>query len=151
MFFGSYEYIIDSKGRTALPSKFKEAFGNVAYALKGYEGCLSLYTNESFEKFMTKLTSLPYEKGKARLHQRILLSSTDELNIDKQGRLQIPQKIIKKYGFSKEIVMIGVLDHLEIWDKESYEKYLSENEEEFEKNAEDLLSNEEWLPHFSSP
>lgn len=143
MFFGSYEYQLDEKNRLIVPAKFRGQLGTTVYILKGYDGCISIYTEADFQKYITRLENLPFEKEKARLHQRVLLGSVDELNIDKQGRLQIPLKTIKKYGITKEVVILGVLDHLEIWSREKYADYINENEEEFEKNAEDLLKDEE--------
>lgn len=143
MFFGSYEYQLDEKNRLVIPAKFRGLLGSTVYLLKGYDGCISIYTEVDFNKYITNLQNLSFEKEKARLHQRVLLGSVDELNIDKQGRLQIPLKTIKKYGITKEVVILGVLDHLEIWSREQYANYILENEDEFEKNAEDLLKDEE--------
>ncbi|HBS10218.1 MAG TPA: cell division/cell wall cluster transcriptional repressor MraZ [Firmicutes bacterium] len=143
MLFGSYEYQLDDKGRVVIPAKLRNSLGNTVYLLKGYDGCISIYPEESFNKFIEKLENLPFEKEKARLHQRVLLSSRQELVIDKQGRLLIPKTVINKYSLvNKEIMIIGMLDHLEIWDKGTYQNYIDENELEFEKNAEDLLSDE---------
>ncbi len=143
MLFGSYEYQLDDKGRVVIPAKLRNSLGNTVYLLKGYDGCISIYPEESFNKFIEKLENLPFEKEKARLHQRVLLSSVQELVIDKQGRLLIPKTVINKYSLvNKEIMIIGMLDHLEIWDKGTYQNYIDENELEFEKNAEDLLSDE---------
>lgn len=143
MFFGSYEYQLDDKNRLVVPSKFRGSLGQTVYVLKGYDGCISLYTESDFNRYITNLQNLPFEKEKARLHQRVLLGSVDELTIDKQGRLSIPLKTIKKYGLTKEVVILGVLDHLEIWSRDKYAEYIENNEEEFERNAEDLLKDEE--------
>ena len=144
MLFGSYEYQIDDKGRLVIPSKMRSKLGFVVYLLKGYDGCISVYTEDSFTKYVEKLENLPFEKEKARLHQRILLSSVPELSIDKQGRMLIPKNVITKYGLTnKEVMILGMLDHIEIWDKGAYQKYIESNEAEFEKNAEDLLKDGE--------
>ena len=143
MLVGSYEYQLDDKWRVGIPAKLRNSWGNTVYLLKGYDGCISIYPEESFNKFIEKLENLPFEKEKARLHQRVLLSSVQELVIDKQGRLLIPKTVINKYSLvNKEIMIIGMLDHLEIWYKGTYQNYIDENELEFEKNAEDLLSDE---------
>ena len=64
------------------------------------------------------------------------------ITIDKQGRLQFPQATLTKYNLKKEVTIVGVLDHLEIWDREEYQKYLNDNEGDFESNAEELLKHE---------
>ena len=139
MFFGNYEYQIDDKGRLVIPSKMREELGSLVYLLKGYDGCLSLYTEEEFNKYITNLQNLPFEKEKARLHQRILLSSVEQLNVDKQGRISIPLKTLKHYNITKEVVILGVLDHIEVWSRNSYQDYIDKNEKDFEINSEELL------------
>lgn len=149
MLFGNFEYQLDDKGRFSVPSKLRGELGTNVFLLKGFDGCLSIYTEADFIQYTQKLKDLPFEKEKARLHQRILLGSVEMLSIDKQGRLQIPAKTIKKYQISKNIVILGLMDHIEIWSKEAYEDYIVKNEKEFETNAEDLLKNEIWFPWIS--
>ena len=139
MFFGNYEYQLDDKGRIVIPSKLRAELGTTVYLLKGYDGCISLYTENDFNSYIENLKNLPFEKEKARLHQRILLGSVEQLNVDKQGRLLIPLKTLKKFNITKEVVILGVLDHIEVWNREAYQNYVEVNEENFEVNAEDLL------------
>lgn len=143
MFFGSYEYSIDEKGRLVVPSKMRGELGNVLYLLKGYEGCLSIYKESEFQKYITRLEQLQFEKEKVRLHQRLLLSSVVEINIDKQSRMLIPTKTLKDYKIGSKVMILGALDHIEIWDLDSWKKYLEDHEKDFEKDAEDILKNEE--------
>ena len=142
MFFGSYEFPIDDKGRTVIPSKFRDELGYKAYLIKGFEGCIALYKDEDFQKLIERYSHLPYEDEKARLHLRVLASSTEEVKVDNQGRLQIPARILAKYNIGKEITINGVFDHIEIWDRASYNQYLADNEDQFETNAANLLNYE---------
>lgn len=143
MFFGSYEYSIDEKGRLVIPSKFRNEIGDKLYLLKGYDGCLSIYKESDFNVYISKLQHLQFEREKVRLHQRILLSSIVEIDVDKQGRMQIPLKTIKEYSVGRNVTIIGALDHFEVWNSGSWDQYNQEHVKDFEKDAEDILKNEE--------
>ena len=109
--------------------------------MKGYEGTLSVYPEEAFQKYLKKLEALPYESKLSRDIERISLSSVFELEIDKVNRIQIPTASINKYSISNEVVVVGVIDHIEIWSKTKWEQYLKDNEAEFESKSEELLKN----------
>ena len=141
MFFGSFAHSLDDKNRLLIPSKLRSHLGTKLFIMKGYEGSLSLYPEDEFEKYLTKLQNLPYESKTSRDIERIALSSVFELDIDKVNRIQIPTALINKYKISKEVVVVGLLDHIEIWSKEKWEKYLDDNESEFESKSEELLKN----------
>ena len=143
MFFGSYEYSLDDKGRLTIPSKFRDEISKSLYHLKGFDGCLSVYPESEFQNYISRLTSLEFEKEKVRLHQRILLSSVVELKVDNANRVLIPSKTLKQYGINKDVIIVGVLDHFEIWDNEKWKKYQEMNESSFELDAEAILKNEE--------
>lgn len=148
MFFGSYEYNVDEKGRVNIPPKFRNDIGDKLYLIKGYEGCISLYKEQDFQRYIANIQNLPYEKAKVRQHARILLQSVVELSIDKAGRVLIPTKTLKEYEIGRNVLVLGALDHLEIWDVEKWKSYKEENEKSFELDAEDLITNyENWFPH----
>src|SRR5574344_2567385 len=143
MFFGSYEYSIDEKGRLVIPRKFRGEVGNKLYLLKGFDGCISVYKETDFQKYIDRLEHLEFEREKVRLHQRILLSSVVEIDVDKQGRMLIPTKKLKEYLIGKNVTIIGALDHFEIWDLQAWNKYIQDHEKDFEKDAEAILKDEE--------
>ena len=143
MFFGSYEYSVDEKGRVNIPPKFRNDIGDKLYLIKGYEGCISLYKEQDFQRYIANIQNLPYEKAKVRQHARILLQSVVELSIDKAGRVLIPTKTLKEYEIGRNVLVLGALDHLEIWDVEKWKTYKEENEKSFELDAEDLIANYE--------
>jgi len=142
MFLGSYEYSIDDKGRLVVPSKFRNEIGDKLYLTKGFDGCLSIYKDSDFQKTIENLQKFQYEKEKTRLYQRLLLETIVELTIDKLGRIQIPQKTLQKYCIGKEVKIIGLLDHFEVWDQNVWEKYHDDHIKDFEHDAEDLLEDE---------
>ena len=141
MFFGSFEHSLDDKNRLLIPSRLRGQLGNKLFIMKGYEGSLAIYPNEQFEKYLHKLETLPYESKLSRDIERISLSSVFELDVDKVNRIQIPTALISKYKISKEVVVVGVIDHIEVWSKAKWEEYLKTNEAEFESKSEELLKN----------
>ena len=141
MFFGSFEHTLDEKNRLLIPSRLRGQIGSKLFIMKGYEGTLALYTEEAFQKYLKKLESLPYESKLSRDIERISLSSVFELDVDKVNRIQIPTALINKYSISKDVVVVGLIDHIEVWSKAKWEQYLKDNEAEFENKSEELLKN----------
>ena len=145
MYFGYYEHSLDDKGRLMIPAKLREGLSGGAplYVLKGFEGCLSIYNEISFMKLSEKLSSLPYEDKEARSYIRNLLGSVVQLNVDKLGRIQVPTTILNKYQISRQVAVIGVGDHFELWDLAKYQEYETENNKKFEDVADKLVNKDE--------
>ena len=145
MFYGYYEHNLDDKGRLMIPSKLREGLssGSPLYVIKGFEGCLSVYGEMSFNKLCASLDELKYEDREARNYIRNVLASVTQLNVDKLGRIQIPQAVLNKYHISKEVAVIGVGNHFEIWDLKSYQEYDEKNSESFEEIADKLVKSHE--------
>jgi len=143
MFFGSFLHTLDDKGRLVIPRKMREETGVKVFILKGFDGALSIYKAATFEKMCQEIMSLPFNKKNARAYQRIQLANACELEIDKAGRVQIPAQLLAKYQIGKEVMVLGVLDHIEVWNKEVYETYEKENDAKFEDIAENLNNEED--------
>ena len=141
MFFGSFEHTLDEKNRLLIPSRLRGELGSKVFIMKGYEGSLSIYPENQFSKYIEKLEHLPYESKLSRDIERISLSSVFEIDVDKVNRIQIPTALINKYSISKDVVVVGVINHIEIWSKAKWEEYLKANEETFEAKSEELLKN----------
>lgn len=141
MFFGSFEHTLDEKNRLLIPARLRASLGSKLFIMKGYEGSLSIYPEESFTKYLHKLETLPFESKLSRDVQRISLSSVFSLDIDKVNRVQIPTALINKYSISKDVVVVGVIDHIEVWSKKKWEQYLKDNEADYEEKSEELLKN----------
>lgn len=142
MFFGNYQHNLDDKGRLVIPSKIREISGNRLYIMKGYDGPLSVFREDDFQKLVHKVNSLPFTQKNARDFIRLSLGSVVELEIDKQGRIQIAAKMLNDYHISKEVVIVGVGDHFEIWDAKAWSIYVKENNETYETKAESLNQQE---------
>ncbi len=138
MFFGSYSHTLDNKGRLVIPSKMRNEAGGRLYILKGYEGSLSVYKEADFQILTDALHNLPYNQRDSRDVQRIALSSVVELEVDAQGRIQLPSRLLTDYKISRSVVVVGVINHFEIWDASAWEKYLQQNEKDYEAKAEKL-------------
>lgn len=138
MLFGQYEHTLDDKGRLVIPRKFRQELGNKLYIMKGFEGALSIFKEETFLSKSDTLESLSFNKESSRAYIRNQLASMSELEMDKSGRVQIPSLLLTKYNISKEVVIIGVLDHLEVWDKKAYLEYENKVDENFEAIAEEV-------------
>ena len=144
MFFGHYEHSLDEKGRLLLPKKIKEELkdNSPLYVLKGFEGCLSIYREAEFLKLCEECEKISFNKKNSRSYLRAVLSSVIEITIDKVNRIQIPKDTLTRFHISKNVIIIGVNDHFEIWDSETYQKYEEEVNAHFEEIAESLDDDE---------
>ena len=139
MFMGSYDHSLDAKGRMTIPSKFREALGDKFVITKSPDPCLCIYDLPSWERFVQKLSGLPYNTRKQRELVRFFMSSATEVEPDKQGRILLPQKLRTHAHIEKNVVLLGVGARIEIWDPETYENDgISDDMNEI---AEELLGN----------
>lgn len=121
MFMGEYNHTIDAKGRLIVPSKFRELLGDAFVVTKGLDGCLFAYDNEEWKRFEEKLRSLPITNKEARQFVRFFLAGATEAEVDKQGRILIPNVLREFAELTKDVVLIGVGSRIEIWGRERFE------------------------------
>ena len=114
MFMGEYNHTIDAKGRLIVPSKFREILGDVFVVTKGLDGCLFVYDNEEWKRFEEKLRSLPITNKEARQFVRFFLAGATEAEVDKQGRILIPNVLREFAALTKDVVLVGVGSRIEI-------------------------------------
>ena len=122
MFMGEYNHTIDAKGRLIIPSKFREVLGDEFVVTKGMDGCLFVFDNPEWQNFAEKLRSLPMIDKEVRQFTRFFLAGAASVEVDKQGRILLPANLRSYAGLEKDIVSAGVLNRVEIWDKEKWEK-----------------------------
>lgn len=143
-FKGQYAYAVDQKGRTNIPAKFRKSMSRKAnqtfVITQGLESCLFAYPLDEWEKIEEKLRTLSMMKKSTRLFIRMMMSNASESQFDKQGRIAIPQNLIKFAQIEKEVLIIGTLEKLEMWNPKIYEKYISEAEQTYEELAESIMS-----------
>ena len=143
MFMGEFHHNIDDKSRIVLPSKFREELGESFVITRGLEGCLFVYSMVEWTNIVQKLKQLPFTKKDARAFLRFFLSGACECQTDKQGRIAIPSSLVSYANLTKECVVIGVNDRLEIWSNESFNNLFKENEKDIANIAEDLFDSME--------
>ena len=124
MFVGKYYNSIDSKSRVIVPAKFREELGSKCVIAKALDECLTIYTCDEWQKFVDKLDALLTSNPKARKVKRHYFSSAAECDVDKQGRITIPQELKIYAGIEKELITVGSNKTIEIWSKEFWEEQL---------------------------
>lgn len=138
MFMGQYEHSIDAKGRIIIPARFRENLGESFVVTRGLDGCLFLYPDAEWQKFVEKLQSLPSNQNTRRM-QRQFLSKAMEVAIDKQGRILIPSLLREIASLEKEVVFVGMMNRIEVWDKQTLaEQDMQEDEEALEATLDEL-------------
>lgn len=138
MFIGEYEHSIDTKGRITMPAKLKLEIGEKFVITKGLDGCLFVYSQEEWTNFEEKLKTLPLTNKNARDFVRFFLSGAIECELDKQGRFLITSNLRNYATLEKEVVIIGVGTRLEIWNKEKWKKYSSDENISADEIAENM-------------
>ncbi len=121
MFMGEFDHTVDAKGRIIVPSKFRDDLGDEFVITLGLDGCLFAYPNSEWQAFVEKLKTLPGTKD-ARQLQRYFMAGAAACQTDKQGRILIPARLRDNAALDKDIVFVGVLNKIEIWNKTRWEK-----------------------------
>lgn len=121
MFMGEYNHTVDVKGRLIIPSRFRDSLGDEFVVTKGLDGCLFVYDNAEWLNFEAKLKGLPLTNKDARQFVRFFLAGAANVEVDKQGRILIPNILREFAGIEKDAVLVGVGSRIEIWSKEGWE------------------------------
>jgi len=129
MFLGEYEHTIDTKGRMAVPARFRAQMDRGAVSSKGMGACLSVYTMDRWEEKSAELTSGKTSE-ELRDFERRIYPSASEVELDGQGRMIIPAKLRAYANLGSEVTVAGVRDHFEIWDRATWRAYQERLESE---------------------
>jgi MraZ protein len=140
MFMGEYNHIIDTKGRVIVPAKFREVLGEEFVVTKGLDGCLFVYSQESWKAFEEKLQSLPLTNKNSRQFARFFLAGAASCEVDKQGRILLPQLLRDFAGLEKEVVLVGVANRVEIWSKDRWQECIEDYDSDMDEVAENMES-----------
>ena len=140
MLLGEHEHSLDEKNRLTLPSKLRGAFDEGVVVSRGLDGCLHAYPRGSWERLAARIQALDPLAEASRKMRRHFFSGASHGELDKQGRLVIPQSLLEGAGISREVTVAGVYDHLEIWDRATWQKQLHEVEGSAEDVAERLAN-----------
>lgn len=137
IFLGQYEHSLDGKNRLFIPALFREKNNGPDFILtQGLEKCLFLFPASAWTALAQKLENLPLsDKVEERAFKRTLLAGASESEPDSQGRILIPQLLVQYAEIKREVVIIGVLRHVEIWARENWQSYQKNARASFEKVA----------------
>ena len=140
MFMGEFHHNIDDKGRLVIPNKFRLELGERFIITRGLEKCLYAYSLTEWNNIVAKLKQLPFTKKDARTFIRSFFSGAAECEFDRQGRINITSPLVSYADLTKECVVIGANDRLEIWGKANWDNFFTENSEKLEDIAENLFN-----------
>ena len=141
MLLGAYDHTIDDKNRLTLPAKYREAFKDGIVVTRGLDGCLYAYRRPDWDRLVeSRLAPLDPLSPETRRLQRFFYAGAAEAELDKQGRVMIPAQLIEHAKLGREVVVAGVNDRLEIWDRAAWRKELAEVEGSAEDVAERLAA-----------
>ena len=138
MFIGEYKHTIDTKKRLSLPYKFRRELGRGVIVTRGFEKCLVVYPKKEWKEVIEELKKLPTSRAESRKFNRVVLGGAVEVNLDKLGRILIPDYLKKYAGLKKNITVCGLSNKLEIWDFQKWEIYRKKAEQDIDKVAEKL-------------
>lgn len=138
MFIGEYAHNLDEKGRLAIPAKFRRDLSKGAVVTRGLDSCLFLYTKTEWEKLAEKLATLPFSQSNSRAFSRLMLAGAMDVEIDKQGRVVLPEYLREFANLKKNVVLAGLYNRAEIWDEEKWKAYKKETEANSNEIAEKM-------------
>jgi len=137
---GTFSRSIDQKQRIAVPKRLRDALGGPQgggfYVAPGTDGSLVIYTEEAFGQLADRLTEASPTQREVREFARLFYGSAQRVELDKQGRIRIPADLSKGAKLGREVVLVGVRDHLELWAADRWEAYLLERQTHFDEIAE---------------
>ena len=144
-FKGQAAYSVDAKGRVAIPAKMRAALNpeakNTFTITRGFEKCVFLYPLDHWDKMESEMRELNMYNRESRNFLRTILMWADEVTLDAQGRISIAKSLMEFAGISAggSALIIGSLDHIEIWDPETFEKYVSDQVDDYDSLAERVM------------
>ena len=138
MLLGEYTHNLDTKGRMAIPAKFRDKLTAGAIITRGLDNCLFLFTNAEWETLAGKLIALPLAQANSRAFVRLMLSGAMDVALDAQGRILIPDYLRAYAGLKKEVVVTGLYNRIEVWDGDTWARYKQKTEGASDEIAEKL-------------
>ena len=139
MFFGTYTPKLDDKGRLFLPAKFRDQLTEGLVVTRGQERCLTIWSTEDFSRLTERLAQAPVTNKSTRDYVRMLFAAASQEVPDKQGRISIPSVLRDYASLSKDVVVIGSMNRIEIWDPASWTQYSEEQEQVFSDLSDEVF------------
>lgn len=138
MFMGEFSHTIDPKGRLIVPAKLKAELGSSFVVTKGLDGCLFAYPDQEWKNIESHFREIPLTTKDARKFTRFFFAGASRVDCDSQGRVLIPPTLREFAGLKKDVVLAGVMDRVEIWDKARWDDADSYEESDMDKIAEHM-------------
>ena len=138
MLLGEYRHNLDSKGRLAVPAKFRQKLEQGAILTRGLDNCLFVFATKEWEALVEKLMALPLAQANSRAFVRLMLSGAMDVELDSQGRILIPDYLRKYADIKKQAVVTGLYSRIEIWDDHRWQSYKQKTESASDEIAEKL-------------
>jgi MraZ protein len=140
MLLGTHEHTLDDKSRLTLPAKFRQAFAGGVVVTRGLDSCLVAFPRDEWARSQSRIAELDTLSGEARSLQRVVYANAVEGDLDKQGRIVIPAALKEFAALDRDVVVAGVNDHLEIWDRAAWRRELTDSEGRMRDVAERLAA-----------
>ncbi|MBP9864364.1 division/cell wall cluster transcriptional repressor MraZ [Patescibacteria group bacterium] len=140
MFIGEFHHTLDDKGRLAVPVKFRAQLSEGAVVTRGLDRSLFLYPKEAWNTLAAKIAALPLGQADTRAFARLMLAGAMDVEVDKSGRVMVPEYLRTYAGLTKNVVVTGMYDRLEIWDEAAWTTYSALTQKESTDIAERLGS-----------
>lgn len=138
MFIGEYKHNLDSKGRIAIPAKFREKLSPGAIITRGLDRCLFLFPRKEWDELARKIIALPLSQSNSRAFARLMLAGAMDVDIDKQGRILVPDYLRAYADLKKDAAIAGLYTRIEIWDMHRWAEYKEKTESASDEIAEQL-------------
>ena len=139
MFRGQFQHSLDIKGRVVIPVKFREGIGDVFFITRTKEKCLLAYTEEEWSQIEKTASELPMTDPEVKKYIRMFIGNVAEVEPDAQGRIVIPQNLRDHAGLIKDIIYVGMANHIEIWSKEEWDSQFAEDEPDDQSQTEKMV------------
>jgi MraZ protein len=132
---GTHPRTLDDKKRLVLPKRIREQVGDVTqlFVTPGPDQSLWIYTKDELERLSAKLDQTPATDAEARVFRRLFFAQMEAVEIDRTGRILVPERLVQFAGLEHEVVLLGVRDHLELWDAQRWTAFLAQNGPQFDK------------------
>lgn len=138
MFIGNYNHNLDDKGRISIPNAYKGLLSDKVVCVQGFEECIYLFTESDWAVLSERIGNLSITKKANRKFARLFMSNAFVTNIDSKGRINLESVLIEHAHLKKDCIFLGASNHIEIWDKEVWNKYKEDSENEYEMIAEEV-------------
>jgi MraZ protein len=140
---GTFNRLVDEKQRIAIPKRLRDAMKctvrGVLYIAPGTDGSLGIYPEETFAQLAERLSQSSPTRQDVRAFLRLFYAQAQRVELDRQGRLRIPPELVQLAGLNKEVVLLGVQNHLELWAADQWQKYIADKQAHYDEIAEKAL------------